>query len=123
MGLNLQDLAVNALLIAALAFFIRRWISSTDADVKAARTESATATAALGARFDKWTEAVEKDINALGERMNKHQLEVAEKYVSFPRLEGALRPINDGLHDLKTGQERIFDRLDGKQDKAGHGHD
>lgn len=105
-ALSLLIGAVTLVILPMMGFLIRSWLRRLENDV----TEAKTSTRA--------------DINALGQRLNAFQLDVAEKYVSFERLREVMQPFSDRLDDLKEGQREIFMRLDGKEDKARRGgHD
>jgi hypothetical protein len=109
---------VSAIGLPTLGFFIRRWINKTDEDVGRVRDENAESNAELRRTVESWVQETSRDVNALGEKLNKHQISVAEQYVSEHRLGVRLDPIMIGIKELKDGQDRIFDRLDQKQDKA-----
>lgn len=109
---------INLIGLPVLGFFIKRWIDRSDEDIKAARAEAHNAIGTLAKTVEDWRGRTEADINAVGERLNRYQVEVAEKYVSGPRLDERLTPIVSGIIELKGGQERIFERLDRKADKG-----
>ena len=60
---------------------------------------------------------VEADINGLGAKIGRIELDVAKEYVSSDRLAEALRPFRESLEKLEHTQRELFQRIDGKVDK------
>lgn len=49
--------------------------------------------------------------------------QVARDHPSYERLSEILKPLSDGIEDIRTSMQRIFDRVDGKMDKRPGGDD
>lgn len=69
--------------------------------------------------------ALRNELVKVDGRVTQHELKVAREYVTTSdlthALEVALRPIGDGMGRLERAVERIFQSLDGKQDKHAGG--
>ncbi len=92
--------------VMILAWFLRQ----TYLDMKSAISAEALARGAANS-------AVRSEISALIDALNRLQREIDKDYVNYDRLTHALQPMKDGLDEIKRDQDRLFERLDGKQDK------
>jgi hypothetical protein len=62
---------------------------------------------------------VEASVTALTKKLDDFKLEVAKECINSDRLTAALAPISERLTEIKADQRRLFERMDGKQDKPG----
>lgn len=92
--------------VLVLAWFIRQ----TYLDMKSSiSSESLSRGAAIG--------AVRQELSTVADSLARLQREIDKDYVNYDRLTHALQPMKDGLDEIKRDQDRLFERLDGKQDK------
>jgi acyl-CoA hydrolase len=95
----------------ALAGVVWWFVRHTHAKVEGERRERAQDVTALRA-----------DVNAVGGKLQAHELHVAREYVNHDRLAATLKPLEDGMGGVQRTLERLFEKLEGKVDKMG-GHD
>lgn len=100
-------------LVAAVGVLVQWWMKRIEADIASGRK-------ATEAKLEATRREATDQINGIGQRLYAHEIKVAADYVSYPRLTEALRPFTETLSQINAAQERIFARLDGKQDKPGH---
>jgi hypothetical protein len=55
---------------------------------------------------------------ALASNLSTFKEQVADKYPSYQRLNDLLRPISEGIDELKEDMRGLFARIDQKQDKS-----
>lgn len=102
-------------LLPTIAYLVKRQIDAIDKDGK-------NAVAAEALERGATARAIRGEIATLAAQHLALQREVDKEYVNYDRLMHALMPVNKVLEEIKRDQERLFERLEGKQDKGGH-HD
>lgn len=58
-------------------------------------------------------------IDGVSRQLANHELHVARGYVNHDHLTQALRPLEAGVARVEGALERLFEKLDTKQDKGG----
>lgn len=107
---------VVIVLLPTITYLVKRQIDQLQAQVTdGLRTESLERGA--------MARALRSEISEVGRMHAALQREVDKEYVNYDRLNHAFLPVNKALEEIKADQKRLFERLDGKQDKPGGHHD
>lgn len=69
------------------------------------------------AKVEEESEKREVAVENVRRNLQAHELHVAREYVNHDRLAQALRPLEAGVARVEGTLERLFGKLDGKQDK------
>ncbi len=103
------------ILLPTIAYLIKRQIDTIEIGGKQALDAEVLNRGAMAT-------ALRGEIAAVYKEHRDLQREVDKDYVSYDRLTVAMQPLNKTMEEMKQDQQRLFQRLDGKQDKGGH-HD